>query len=263
MKYVDNDNFGSYKDQMNSVTQKITRGRLSSQVYDIVKDMIAAHRFDPGARINVELITKEIGVSRTPVWEAIHRLMQEGLLENIPNRGVFMATLTPQKALELYTVRESLESLVGQLAVVNVTPRIVKELEKMLGEQQRAIRNEDLVSYSQLDFAFHSLIYELSGNSTLVEMLGSIKSKMGPLALKLAPILSRLYDDHVKIVEALKTKDERRAEKIFRHHNRMMIEQIRRSMNGDAWKEIVPKKLPTAVTENKRRVRKGMGGAVL
>lgn len=248
---------------MISVTHQISRGRLSSQVYDIVKDMIAAYRFQPGARINVELITKEIGVSRTPVWEAIHRLMQEGLLENIPNRGVFMATMTPQRALELYTVREALESLVGQLAVVNVTPKVVKDLEKMLGEQQRAIRNEDLVSYSKLDFAFHSLIYELSGNSTLVEMLGSIKSKMGPLALQLAPILSRLYDDHVKIVEALKAKDERRAEKSFRHHNRMMIEQIRRSMNGAAWKEIVPKESPAAVTEKKRRVIKGVGAAVL
>ena len=133
----------------------------------------------------------------------------------------------------------------------------------MLGEQQRAIRDEDLVSYSKRDFAFHSMIYELSGNSTLVEMLESIKSKMGPIALQLAPILSRLYDDHVKIVEALKAKDERRAEKTFRHHNRMMIEQIKRSMNGDAWKEIVPKKASAVLTESKRRGRKGMGGAVL
>ena len=237
---------------------KIMRGRLSAQVYDIVKDMILAHRFQPGARINVELITKEIGVSRTPVWEAIHRLMQEGLLENIPNRGVFMATLPPRRALELYTVREVLESLAGRLAVVNVTDKVVKKLEKMLGEQQRAIEKEDLVSYSKQDFEFHSLIYELSGNPTLVEMLGSVKSKMGPIALQIAPILSRFYDDHAEIVEALKARAERRAEESFRHHNRMMIEQIRQSMDGDDWKDIAPRDLSVAngAAAKKRRATK-------
>lgn len=243
---------------------KITRGRLSAQVYDIVKDMIVAHRFQPGARVNVELITKEIGVSRTPVWEAIHRLLQEGLLENIPNRGVFMATLSPRRALELYTVREVLESLAGRLAVVNVTDKIISKLERMLGEQQRAIEKADLVSYSKLDFEFHSLIYELSGNPTLVEMLGSVKNKMGPISLQIAPILSRFYHDHVEIVAALKARDEKRAEKTFRHHNRMMIEEIKKSTHGDGWKAIVPKESSViAVATKKRRVTKGVGAAVL
>ena len=53
---------------------KVSRQRLSNQVYDILKDMIANHRFNPGTRINVEQITKEVGASRTPVWEAVHRL---------------------------------------------------------------------------------------------------------------------------------------------------------------------------------------------
>lgn len=262
MKFLDNLPVGIYKYPNGVDMQKITKGRLSAQVYEIIRDMIIAHRFRPGTRINVEQITKEVGVSRTPVWEAIHRLMQDGLLESIPNRGVFMATLTPQRALELYTVREALECLAGRLAVGNVTDRVIKKLEKMLGEQQRAIQKEDLVSYSKLDFDFHSLIYEQSGNPTLVEMLGSIKGKMGPIALHITPILSRFYDDHVEIVAALKARDEKRAEETFRHHNRMMIEQIKQSMDEDTWKGVLPDESAGGRAVKKKSVVKGLSAPV-
>src|SRR5665647_972621 len=116
---------------------KVNRQRLSHQVYDILKEMIADHRFNPGTRINVEQITKEVGASRTPVWEAVHRLIQEGLLVSIPNRGVFMAALTPKQAIELYTVRESLESLAARLAIPNVNEKTIKKMTKCLDEQYR------------------------------------------------------------------------------------------------------------------------------
>ena len=97
------------------MTVKLNRERLSNQVYTILKRMIADYRFSPGTRINVEQIAKEVGASRTPVWEAVHRLIQEGLLENIPNRGVFMSTMTPKQAIELYTVRKSSKGLLHVL----------------------------------------------------------------------------------------------------------------------------------------------------
>ena len=78
---------------------KISRNVLSSKVYTAIKEMIANHRFQPGARLNVEKISKELEVSRTPVWEAVRRLQQEGLLENIPYRGVFMVEMTLERAL--------------------------------------------------------------------------------------------------------------------------------------------------------------------
>ena len=73
---------------------KLQREKLSNQIYTVLKEMIADHRFQPGARLNIESIARELDVSRTPVWEAVRRLEQEGLVENIPNRGVFMSSLT-------------------------------------------------------------------------------------------------------------------------------------------------------------------------
>jgi len=217
---------------------KVSKQRLSHQVYDILKVMIADHRFSPGARINVEQITKEVGASRTPVWEAVHRLIQEGLLENIPNRGVFMLTLTPKVAIELYVVREALEGLAARSAVPNVNERFLKKMTRLIDDQRKMVEVGDLVGYSRLDYEFHALVYELSGNRTLLEVLGAVKNKMRPLALHVSPILSRLLEDHMEILAAFKDKDADRAEAAFRNHNLKMIEQIKQNMNSFEWEEV-------------------------
>jgi len=216
---------------------KVSRDRLSNQVYTILKKMIADYRFNPGTRINVEQIAKEIEVSRTPVWEAVHRLVQEGLLENIPNRGVFMSALTPRQAIELYTVRESLEGLAARLAIPNINDKILDKMKKCLDQQYKVVQKEDLVSYSRLDYDFHAMVYEASGNRTLQEMLEAIKNKMRPITMHITPILSSLYLDHVEILEAFQEKNPDKAESVFRKHNHQMIEQIQNSMQTDEWKE--------------------------
>lgn len=217
---------------------QLNRQRLSNQVYEILKNMIANHRFTPGTRINVEQIAKEVGASRTPVWEAVHRLMQEGLLENIPNRGVFMGTLTPKVAIELYVVRQALEGLAARLAVQNVNEKYIKKMTRCLEEQAKVVQKEDLIGYSKLDFEFHAIIYELSGNHTLQEMLEAIKNKMRPISMLINPILPALYKNHLKILEALKERDPDKAEAAFREHNQQMIDQIKKNAEQDEWKEV-------------------------
>lgn len=217
---------------------KVSRQRLSNQIYDILKDMIANHRFNPGMRINVEQITKEVGASRTPVWEAVHRLIQEGLLVSIPNRGVFMASLTPKQAIELYSVRDVLEGLAARSAIANMDDKMLKKMTRCLEEQLKVIEKEDLVGYSRLDYDFHAMVYEASGNRTLQEMLETIKNKMRPIAMHISPILANLYHDHEAILEAFKERDPDKAEAAFRSHNRHMIGQIQRGIETDEWKEV-------------------------
>ena len=217
---------------------KVSRQRLSNQVYEILKKMIANHRFSPGMRVNVEQIAKEVGASRTPVWEAVHRLIQEGLLENIPNRGVFMVSLTPAQAIELYEVRDVLESLTARLAAARINSKYLRKMKKCLDEQRKVVEKEDLVGYSQLDYDFHALVYEASGNKTLQEMLQTVKNKMRPISMHINPILSDLYQDHVGIMEALKTNNAEKAESAFHRHNMRMIRLIEESIESDAWKEV-------------------------
>src|SRR5512146_1184928 len=102
-------------------TIRVQRSKLGNQVLAILQEMIANRRFQPGTRINVERLARELDVSRTPLWEAVHRLEQEGVLFRVPQRGVFSAGLTAEQALGLYAVRQQLEAMAARLAAERIT----------------------------------------------------------------------------------------------------------------------------------------------
>ena len=143
---------------------KLQREKLSDQVYAILKKMIANYRFQPGARLNIESIARELEVSRTPVWEAVRRLEQEDLVENIPNRGVFMSSLTAEKALDLYAVREVLEGMAARLAATRIDESSLEKMAKFILRQREVIGKQDILAYSKLDFEFHATVYDACGN---------------------------------------------------------------------------------------------------
>lgn len=213
---------------------KIKREMLSSQVYGALKEMIANYRFTPGSRLNVEQLAKDFGVSRTPVWEAVRRLEQEGLLVNIPNRGVFMVEMTHQMALEIYQVREVLEGLAARLAVLNSDKKIMGDMEEILSQQRKTVDEGNLIAYSKLDFKFHAIIYRMSGNQFLQEMLESLKTKMRPFVLLRKPLLAQLYADHLEFMEAIRAGDPERGEAAFFRHNRKMQNHIRKEVEKKA-----------------------------
>jgi DNA-binding GntR family transcriptional regulator len=209
---------------------KISRNVLSNKVYAAIKEMVANHRFQPGSRLNVEKISKELEVSRTPVWEAVRRLQQEGLLQNIPYRGVFMVEMTLERALELYQVREALEGLAARLAALAANEKILDKMGEILENQVRVVEKGDLLGYSRTDFDFHSLIHKMSRNAVLQEMLDSLKTKMQPITIEVRPLLQRLYEDHREIIDVIRSKDPEKSEKVLRRHNRVVQTQIQKEI---------------------------------
>ena len=222
---------------------RIKKEVLSSKVYNSLKDMIADYRFQPGARVNVEKLTRELGVSRTPIWEAIRRLEQEGLLKNIPNRGVFMVEMTLEKAFEIFQVRGALERVAGRLAAQNIDEKILHKMGNCLEEQLKAIEGGDLVRYSHLDFDFHSMIYKMIQNAFLQEMLDSIKTRMQPFKIELKPVLPDLYKDHLKILNALRSKNPDKVEEALIQHNGKVLDQIKEDIEMEVERVRVSKKL--------------------
>jgi DNA-binding GntR family transcriptional regulator len=202
---------------------KLVPVNLSERAYFRIKKMIADYRFSPGSRLNV---ARDLGTSRTPIWEAVRRLEQEGLAKNIPNRGVFLVKLTHEAAIELYTVREVLEGMAARLAVERISDKALEKMEKLLREQEKIVAEEDLVAYSKSDFEFHACIYAACGNAILREMLESIKEKVRPFEMQITPILSELFNDHQMIVRALRLRDALLAEVAFREHNQRILKQL-------------------------------------
>jgi len=205
---------------------KLVPVNLSERAYSRIKKMISDYRFSPGSRINVEQLARDLGTSRTPIWEAVRRLEQEGLAKNIPNRGVFLVELTHKAAIELYTVREVLEGMAARLAVQRISDKTLEKMERLLREQEKIVAEEDLVAYSKSDFDFHACIYAACGNTILREMLESIKEKARPFEMRITPILTELYNDHEMIVRAMRLRDPLLAEAAFREHNQRVLRQL-------------------------------------
>lgn len=217
-----------------AATKKLASISLSGAAYARIKAMIAEHRFLPGSRLNVEELSRELGASRTPIWEAVRKLEQEGLLQSIPNRGVFLVELTRKAAVELYTVREVLEGMAAGLAVTRITEKTLDKMERSLRKQKGIVERGDLVAYSREDFYFHALVYAASGNAFLQEMLEGIKNKARPIGMQITPILAELLTDHRKIVSALRQRDALQAETAFREHNRRVLKLLASSEKKSA-----------------------------
>jgi len=222
---------------------KLVPVNLRDRAYVKIKKMISDYRFSPGSRLNVEQLARDLGTSRTPVWEAVRRLEQEGLVKNIPNRGVFLLELTRETAIELYSVREVLEGMAARLSVQGISEKTLEKMEALLRAQEKIVAEEDLVSYSKSDFDFHACIYAACGNAILREMLESIKQKARPIAMHITPILTDLLHDHEMIVHALRLRDPLLAEVAFREHNQRVLRQLKQEdLNGRIRRTYTPPK---------------------
>ena len=217
---------------------RLQRLTLKEQAYRSLRDMIASHRFSSGKWINLELLTKELGVSRTPIHQAMKRLEQEGLVTHVPNQGIRMAVMTLEMAQDLYQVREVLEGLAAALASQNMDKETVGQMKHILTEQASIIRRKDLLAYSVSDFKFHQHIYDSCGNWMLKEQLDIIKSRSRPLVCDVSPILPDLYSDHQQVVEAFAKRAPLQAEQVMRRHNRRMREAIAEVTGGIGRSEV-------------------------
>ena len=211
---------------------RVVRTNLNAQVYDILKDMIADQRFTPGSSLNVERLTQELGVSRTPIWEAIRRLEQEGIVAHTPHKGVRLVELTRQMALELYEVRETMEAMAARLGAERAKPELIAQMEKILAEQTLIVNREDDVAYSRSDHDFHLLIYTACENTLLKEILDGLRYKALPLAFKLSPHYTEFLAFHKELLVAFRKHAPKAAEKAMQHHNRRMLEIIRETPWG-------------------------------
>jgi len=212
-----------------NMPKKLEKQTLREQAEEAMMEMIRSYRFAPGKWINAERLAKDLGVSRTPVWQALKNLEKEGLVTYVPKRGMRMTQMTPEMARDLYQVRGLLEGLAVRLAAKEMTRKDISRMEAILAKQRQIIQRPDVVEYSKADFLFHGIIYDACGNWLLHELLENIKTRSRPFVCDIAPILGELVEDHVQIVDALKRQDGDQAEKVMLRHNQRMSRQIERS----------------------------------
>jgi DNA-binding GntR family transcriptional regulator len=199
---------------------------LNHNIYEAVKQMIGTEPLAPGARIDEGAIAAQLGVSRTPLREAIARLASEGLVEQRPYRGNFIRNFSPKEIDDLYETRKVLEGLAARRAVVYASDDELDELAVILDDVRNALEAHDLEAYAA---AFHLAIARLSRNSSLVDALERLRAQVQlvRMAANRDPeLVARTARERPRILAALRERDPVAAARLMEEH----IDGVRRSI---------------------------------
>ncbi|HZD56501.1 MAG TPA: GntR family transcriptional regulator, partial [Anaerolineales bacterium] len=145
----------------------VKRKSLGEEVFEILRDKILAGEYPLGEWLRQEEIGKQLGVSQTPVREALDRLVSEGLAERVPYRGVRVSTLTSEEIADIYAARLVLEVNLARAAAHNIASEQLTKLERLVNEAQSLISLEDMSSRRQLNIEFHFTLASASKNQVL------------------------------------------------------------------------------------------------
>jgi DNA-binding GntR family transcriptional regulator len=194
-------------------------GSRSDFVYQSLRNAIWDGRFARGERIREEEIAQSLGVSRTPVREALQRLQRRGLLVVRPGRGLAVAHLSNKQIFDLYAVREILEGSAARLAAQHATDSEITLLYQI--QKQLSTEGHDPLALVTLNRRFHQLIYEATHNQYLLETLEVLNDSMALLQNITVLMPSRhgqSDQEHLEIVGAIAKHDQDGAERAARHH---------------------------------------------
>ncbi len=210
---------------------------LAISIHDALKRAILAGQFRPSERINQEQIARELGVSRTPVREALHSLAREGLVELHPRRGAFVSAFGERDVSDLYEARELLEPHAAAVACLRATPAQVEVVRRLASEIER-VTGSDMERAFELNRDFHQRLCEPCDNRllmTLLEIVWSQHSAINIFAYQRQSFeaMRRTYAQHREIVEAFASRDPDRLRELVRRHiseaHRVAIELIAES----------------------------------
>ncbi len=177
---------------------------------------------DDEIRLDERKLGDALGVSRTPIREAMTLLEQEGFLRTVPRHGVFIVRKTRKQIVEMIEMWAALESMAARLATVNASDQDIAALRHMFDEFRNAAPAEHLEEYSDANIAFHQAIIRLSGSHLMgktIENLFIHVRAIRRMTISQADRAARSIVDHMRIIEALERRDTERAERLVRQHS--------------------------------------------
>ncbi len=197
---------------------------LKDKVYQQLKQTIATTDIYDGEdepRLDERRLSEDLGVSRTPVREALARLEQEGLVRTVPRRGVFIARKTKREILEMITVWAALEGMAARLITRDATDADIARLRTMFGTFENDQIQANIDEYSETNIRFHQALLRLSRCELLNTVAENLFIHMRSIRARTIADddrASRSIIDHMNIIEALERRDTELAEKLARQH---------------------------------------------
>lgn len=194
---------------------------LRDIVFNTLRQAILKGELAPGERLMEVSLAQKLGVSRTPVREAIRKLELEGLVLMIPRRGAEVARISEKNLRDVLEVRRGLEDLAIELACARITDSQIVELKKANVNFENSLTSNDVTAIAEADERFHEIIYKAAGNEKLVQVINNIKEQMYRYRLeyiKDGTKRQKLVSEHKEIVAALERRNLQEAQELMRNH---------------------------------------------
>ena len=194
---------------------------LRDVVFNTLRQAILTGELKPGERLMEIHLANKLGVSRTPIREAIRKLELEGLVTMIPRRGAEVAQITEKSMNDVLEVRRAMDALCVELACDRITPEELQDLKKACETFEAAVKTGDIKQIAQADVALHDIIVQATGNQRLIQLVNNLSEQMYRYRmeyLKDERTHRTLIEEHDAIRRALKKHDKAKAGAAIRVH---------------------------------------------
>lgn len=209
---------------------------LTQRVYEVLKEAILRGELKGGSRLVESQLASQLGTSRTPVREAIHRLAVEGLVRLFPNQGAFVAEISLRDIENVFQIRSVLEGLAVRLFTKRCDAAEIEKLNNKLNEMRVACGKKDLITYAGLDADFHRFIWTSSGNDRLSKVLEDMMSYINAYRLKslyISGVMESSLRDHEDIVSLISQRRAEEVEKLMREHIESVLRRVMEVGRGE------------------------------
>jgi DNA-binding GntR family transcriptional regulator len=202
---------------------------LNQKVYRILKAEIIEGSLKPGTKLLENNIAKQLGISRTPLREALRELAAEGFVKMNPNQAVVVSNASVEDVQEVLQIRGVLEGLAARLATKMINKEEIKELEKYQKRMEYYTNKDDVLAFSEMDAEFHELILNICGNNRLIQIRKNLSDQAHRYRIRSLSVPGRLkysLKEHQEVVEALKRKDAEQADRLSQKHIENVLANI-------------------------------------
>jgi DNA-binding GntR family transcriptional regulator len=205
---------------------------FAERAYVALKDVILSLNVYERAgdvRLDERALAQDLGISRTPVREAMAQLEREGFVRSVPRRGIYVVRKTKREVIEMITAWAALESMAARLITANATTEEIAALRRMFATFENGEARAHLDEYSEVNIEFHQTIIRMSKNGVLIDLAANLFTHMRMIRRKTIgeqDRVDRSIRDHINIIEALEARDTGRAEELVRDHALGLAEHV-------------------------------------